>query len=99
MEDLLDRHHAHPLSYAQMKRTQTVTARIPIAADPMLGSVLVREPTMPSSLSMGAFPWDAEPPARRKKVGNWLHRHYVPGPLSTAPWEELARHVLEADDH
>ncbi|MGV9934095.1 hypothetical protein ACWDY4_26520 [Streptomyces olivaceoviridis] len=62
-----------------MKQTDVATARIPIAADPMLGDVLVRELTMPLSLSIRAFPWDAQPPERGKKVGNWLHRHYVLG--------------------
>lgn len=62
-----------------MKKTDVVTARIPITADPMLGSVLVRELTTPFPLSIGAFPWDAEPSERGKKVGNWLHRHFVLG--------------------
>ncbi|MFI1769521.1 hypothetical protein ACH41H_47040 [Streptomyces sp. NPDC020800] len=79
MEELLGRYHARPLPYAQMKKTDVVTARIPIAADPILGSVLVRELTTPLSLSVGAFPWDAEPSGRGKKVGNWLHRHYALG--------------------
>ncbi|WP_261717205.1 hypothetical protein [Streptomyces sp. FZ201] len=79
VEELLGRYHARPLSYAQMKKSDVVTARIPIAADPMLGSALVRELTTPFSLSIGAFPWDAELFGRGKKVGNWLHRHYVLG--------------------
>jgi hypothetical protein len=79
VEELLGRYHARPLSYTQMKKTDLVTARIPLAADPMLGSALVRELTTPFSLSIGAFPWDAEPSGRGKKVGNWLHRHCVLG--------------------
>jgi hypothetical protein len=86
MEELLGRYHAHSLSYAQMKRTEAVTARIPIAADLILGSALVRELTTPLSLSIGAFPWDAEPSGRGKEVGNWLHRHYVVG-----KWDVYAR--------
>jgi hypothetical protein len=62
-----------------MKKTAAVSARIPIIADPTLGSALVPELTTPLSLSIGAFPWDAEPPGRGKRVGNWLHRHYVLG--------------------
>ncbi|MGI3225014.1 hypothetical protein ACRJ4B_14920 [Streptomyces sp. GTA36] len=62
-----------------MKRTEPVTARIPIAADPILGAVLVQELTVPLSRSIGAFPWDAEPPGRGRKVGNWFHRHVVLG--------------------
>ncbi|MFI7405974.1 hypothetical protein ACIBW9_36840 [Streptomyces sp. NPDC049541] len=79
VEELLGRYHARPLPYEQMKQTDVATARIPIAADPMLGDVLVRELTMPLSRSIGAFPWDAQPRERGKKVGNWLHRHYVLG--------------------
>nr|WP_163016906.1 hypothetical protein [Streptomyces chartreusis] len=63
-----------------MKRTRAATERIPIVADPMLGAALVRELTQPFvSLSDGAFPWDAEPPGRGKRVGNGFHRHYILG--------------------
>ncbi|WP_405576180.1 hypothetical protein [Streptomyces sp. NBC_01092] len=80
-----------------MKRTETVTARIPIAADPMLGAALVRELTQPFfSLSTGAFPWDAEPPGRGKKVGNWFHRHYILGQQDV--YARLHRRYVLFDD-
>ncbi|WP_405969033.1 hypothetical protein OG496_00455 [Streptomyces sp. NBC_00988] len=79
-----------------MKRTDTVTARIPIAADPMLGPGLVWELTAPLSLSTGAFPWDAEPAGRGKRVGNWLHRRFVLGRQGI--YARLHHHYVIFDD-
>ncbi|MFE6946689.1 hypothetical protein [Streptomyces chartreusis] len=80
-----------------MKTTETVIARIPVAADPMLGAVLVRELTQPLfPPPTGAYPWDVEPPGRGKKVGNWFHRHYILGKRDV--YARLHRRYVLFDD-
>jgi hypothetical protein len=84
------------LSYAQMKKTGTAAARVPPAADPILGPGLVWELTAPLSLSTGALPWDAEPAARGRRVGNWLHRRLVLGRQGI--YARLHHHYVIFDD-